>query len=111
MLVTTRNVGSFLQNLEAVIPLLGGKIWVDVVEKPLSDVKRDVFFQGSAVCVGGENSPAYFIVCGVRCGVDYLDASNERPGTIEAKKCVQQVADFALAHDLVVMPGTVGTGF
>lgn len=114
MRVRCYTVDEFLGDLALEDPshILQQVVRVSTTRNPMGNngrdkvVKHGVVFQASAVVAldgGGE----YLLECGVDCGIDYEDASQEFVGSVRAGDLKQQIIEFCQCRQLSIRPGMI----
>lgn len=114
MRVECSTLDDFLVNLGSVdnpaSSVFGGVVYADTLRDQVGTgsnaYKYAVTFQASAV-IRVEDGGEYLLVVGVRCGNDYVDASNGREGTDAASSLKLKLMDFCNGRCLTVRPGRV----
>lgn len=116
MRVTCENVDEFIECIEAEF-LVGGAVFqnavrVNISHRPADGNARssvvlfDVVLQASAVMIVKDGSQ-YLLECGVGCGRDYNDSTEDKSGSDLAQVRKEKIESFAKRYDLRVLPGVI----
>lgn len=105
--VTCLNIDEFLQNLRVGGLLLNNSVYMNSIDKKITDAKYEIFLQASAVQIITPETQQ-LIQVGMSCGVDYRDASNDATGTSRMMAEREKINKFAEQRGIVVLPGIVG---
>lgn len=113
MRVVCSELDEFVTNLrlEPASCVLQQSVRISVTTQPIDGSKHDasrfrVTFHASAV-VELEGGGQYLLDCGVDCGVDYRDASQEMLGTAQAEALRAKLVEFCDDYGLKVRPGII----
>ena len=112
MRVKCHSVDEFLENLrgEPADAVLQKVVRVSIVHRPAPGGKDDprvpVVFQASAVIEIPEQGQ-YLLELGENCGADYLDASQDKTGTLAAEGVKKKIQAYCELNGLEVRPGII----
>jgi len=114
MRVVCSTVDDFLADLETQMRISGGNecvyqqtIRISISEsREDSDIRYNITLQLSAVvCL--PDGTQYLLECGMFCGTDYRDASQEWNGTEACAEQKDRIKKFCDVHRLLLGPGVI----
>ena len=112
MRVVCQSASEFIDDLHVQVKgrgpdcVLQKTVRVSMSRRPIDSVRFAVTFQASAVVVlpdGGE----YLLQCGMDCGIDYEDATEEMKGSDRAAAETKVLKLFCDASGLALGPGVI----
>lgn len=113
MRIVCPTIAEFLDNLRAAKALYEDTVWCSTVRGPVDNEDRhnaavfQVVFQASAVVVVSEGASDYLVDFGEKCGNDYEDATQERPGSERAAELRRLITEYVGSRGWRVLPGII----